>query len=58
MTFEGEYFQQKFGIMMESSVPPILANIYMAKRENILKAKCKSDVELKWSILFRKVLES
>ena len=43
MTFNGEYFQQIFGIIMGTNVVPILANIYMARLENILKAKCKFD---------------
>ena len=30
MTFDGEYFQQFFGVIMGTNVAPILANIYMA----------------------------
>ena len=35
MSFDGEYFQQIFGVIMGTNAPPILANIYMAK--NLLK---------------------
>ena len=38
--FHGEYFQHIFGIIMGTNVAPILANIYMAGLENILKEKC------------------
>ena len=41
MTFDGEYFQQIFGVIMGTDVAPILANIYMARLERILKDKCK-----------------
>ena len=37
ITFEGEYFQQIFGMIMGTNVAPILANIY--RLENILKRK-------------------
>ena len=29
MTFDGEYFQQIFGVIMGTNVAPILANIYI-----------------------------
>ena len=32
-TFNGEFFQQIFGVIMETNVAPILANIYLAKLE-------------------------
>ena len=35
MTFDGEYFQQIFGVIMGTNVAPILANIYMARLEQI-----------------------
>ena len=34
MSFEKEYFQQIFDIIMGTNVGPILANIYMAMLEN------------------------
>jgi len=37
MTFNGEFFQQIFGVIMGTNVAPILANIYLARLENILK---------------------
>ena len=43
MSFDGEYFQQIFGVVMGTNVAPLLTNIYMAKLENILKGKCKTD---------------
>ena len=39
MTFVGEYFQQILGVIIVMNVAPILANIYMAKLENLLKEK-------------------
>ena len=51
MTFDGEYFQQFFGVIMGTNVAPILANIYMAKLEMLLKEKCKTDIKLKWPTL-------
>ena len=41
MTFDGEYFQQIFGVIMGTNVAPILANIYMATLETYLKKKVK-----------------
>ena len=41
MEFHGEYFQQFFGIIMGTNVAPILANLYIAKLEKILKEKTK-----------------
>ena len=43
MTFNGEYFQQIFGVIMGTNVAPILANIYLAKLEKLLLEKCKTD---------------
>ena len=57
MTFDGEYFQQIFGIIMGTYVAPVLANIYRARLEIILKEKCKSDFKLKWPILFKKFFD-
>jgi len=39
LEFHGEYFQQIFGIIMGTNVAPILANLYLAKLEKILKEK-------------------
>ena len=39
MEFRGEYFQQIFGIIMSTNAGPILANLYLAKLEKILKEK-------------------
>ena len=52
MTFNGEYFQQIFGVIMGTNVAPILANIYLAKLEQILFEKSKNDSKLIWPILF------
>ena len=52
MTFDGEYFQQIFGLIMGTNVTPILTNIYMAMLENELKVKCKTDPKLIWPVLF------
>ena len=53
MTFDGEYFQQIFGLIMGTNVTPILTNIYMAMLENELKVKCKTDPKLIWPVLFK-----
>jgi hypothetical protein len=50
--FNGEYFQQIFGLIMGTNVAPILTNIYMALLENELKMKCKADPQLIWPLLF------
>ena len=52
MTFDGEYFQQIFGVIMGMNVAPILANIYMATLENLLKQKCKTN-KIVWPLLFK-----
>ena len=57
MTFNGEYFQQFFGVIMGTNVAPILANIYMAKLEALLKEKRKTDIKLKWPILFKRFID-
>ena len=48
----GEYFQQMFGIIMETHVAPILANICMAKLENLVREKCKTDQKFICPMLF------
>ena len=57
MSFNGEYFQQNFGVIMGTNVAPILANIYIAKLEALLKEKCKTDIKLKWPILFKRFID-
>ena len=57
MTFNGEYFQQIFGVIMGTNVAPILANIYMERLETLLKEKCKTDIKLKWPILFKRFID-
>ena len=57
MSFDGEYSQQIFGVIMGTNVAPILANIYMAKLEKLLKEKCKTDINLKWPTLFKRFID-
>jgi hypothetical protein len=57
MTFHGEYFQQIFGVIMGTNVAPILANIYLARLENILRNKCVTDNKLVWPILFKRFID-
>ena len=45
MEFDGEYFQQNFGIIMGTNVAPILANLYVAELEKMLKEKQKMTQE-------------
>ena len=56
MSFDGEYFQQIFGVIMGTNVAPILANIYMAKLENLLKEKSKTNKKIIWPILFKRFI--
>ena len=42
---------------MDTNVAPILANIYKAKLEILLKEKCKTDINLKWPILFNRFID-
>ena len=42
---------------MGTNVAPILANIYMAKLELLLKEKCKTDIKLKWPTLFKRFID-
>ena len=37
MTFDREYFQQIFGIIMGTNLDPILANLYVAMLQDELK---------------------
>ena len=57
LEFHGEYFQQIFGIIMGTNVAPILANLYLAKLEKILKEKTKNDPMMVWPILFRRYID-
>ena len=57
MTFNGEYFQQIFGVIMGTNVAPILANIYLAKLEKLLLEKCKTDKKLIWPVLFKRFID-
>ena len=41
MTFDKEYFQQIFGIIMGTNLAPILANLYLAMLEQELETICK-----------------
>ena len=42
---------------MATNIAPILANNYMAKLEKLLKDKCKTDIKLKWPILFKRFID-
>ena len=55
MMFNGEYFQQIFGVIMGTNMAPILANIYLAKLEQILFEKSKNDSKLIWPICLKAV---
>ena len=57
MTFDKEYFQQIFGIIMGTNLAPILANHYLAMLQEELKNKCKHDVNLKWPKLFLRFID-
>ena len=57
MTFDGEYFQRIFGVIMGTNVAPILANIYMATQENLLKEKCKINKKIIWPLLFKRFID-
>ena len=56
MMFDGEYFQKNFGVFMGTNVAPILANIYMATLENLLKEKCKTN-KIGWPLLFKRFID-
>ena len=57
MEFHGEYFQQIFGIIMGTNVAPVLANLYLAKLEKILKEKTKHDPKLIWPKVFKRYID-
>ena len=55
MTFDKEYFQQIFGIIMGTNLAPILANLYLAMRQEEFKNKSKHDVT--WPKLFLRFID-
>ena len=57
MELNGDYFQQMFGIIMGTIVAPILANLYLAKLEKILKEKTKHDPKLGWLKFFKRYID-
>ena len=57
MTFDKEYFQQFFGIIMGTNLAPILANLYLAMLQEELKKKCVNDQKLKWPKLFLRFID-
>ena len=56
MTFDRVYFQKIFGVIVGTNVAPILANIYMATLENLLKEKCKTN-KIVWPLLFKRFID-
>ena len=50
MAFNREYFKQNFRVIMGTNNVPILANMYLAKLEELLREKCKTDKN--WCGLF------
>jgi len=57
MTFDKEYFQQNFGIIMGTNLAPILANLCLAMLQEELKKKCAHDKKLKWPIVFQRFID-
>ena len=57
MTFDKEYFQQIFGIIMGTNLAPILANLYLAMLQEELKKKCVHDKKLKWPTIFLRFID-
>ena len=57
MSFDGEYFQQIFGVIMGTNVAPILAHIYMATLEKLLKEKSKTNTKIIWPVLFKRFID-
>ena len=57
MTFDKEYFQQIFGIIMGTNQAPILDNLYLAMLQEELKSKCKHDANLKWPKRFLRFID-
>ena len=57
MTFDKEYFQQIFGIIMGTNLAPIFANLCLAMLQEELKKKCDNDKKLKWPVLFQRFID-
>ena len=57
MTFDGEYFQQFFGIIMGTNLDPILANLCLEMLQKELKKKCGHDFKLKWPKRFFRFID-
>ena len=57
MTFDREYFQQIFEIIMGTNLAPILANPYLAMSQEELKRKCVHDLKLKWPNFFLRFID-
>ena len=55
MSFDKEYFQQIFGIIMGTNLAPILANLYLALLQNELKNKCVHDKKIKMAYPIPKI---
>ena len=55
MTFDKEYFQQIFGIIMGTNLAPILANLYLAMLQEELKKKCVHDKKTEMAHHFSKI---
>ena len=57
MSFDKEYFQQIFGIIMGTSLGPILANLYLARLQEELQKKWIHNKKLKWQFSSKDSLE-
>ena len=57
MTFDREYFQQIFGIIMGTNIAPIIANLYLAMLQEELKKKSGYDLKSKWSKHFLRFID-
>jgi len=55
MTFDKEYLQQFFGIIMGTNLAPILANLYLAILQEKLKKKCIHDKKNKMASSLPKI---
>ena len=47
----------RFGIIMGTKVAPILANLYLAKLQQMLKEKTKNDPKMIWPTFFRRYID-
>ena len=57
MSFDKEYFQQIFGIIIDTNLASILANLYEAMLQEQLKKNCVHDKKLKWPTLFQRFID-